>query len=175
MFVNLTDVLTNEGKTVSMQVETELTQVSIGKEQFPVTDKTPVDLVCTNVGKGKAIIHGTATVTVALRCSRCLRPVEKKFELVFDREVYRPDAIEDSSDESDDQRFMDGYQMNVEDLLNNEIVINWPMKVLCKPDCKGICSVCGKDLNTGTCDCDTFVPDPRMAVIKDIFNADKEV
>jgi uncharacterized protein len=70
---------------------------------------------------------------------------------------------------------MDGYQLNVDDLLTNEIVINWPMKVLCKPDCKGICRQCGKDLNTGTCGCDTFVPDPRMAVIKDIFDASKEV
>ncbi len=42
-------------------------------------------------------------------------------------------------------------------------------------DSKGICRQCGRDLNTGTCDCDTFVPDPRMAVIKDIFNGNKEV
>ena len=49
------------------------------------------------------------------------------------------------------------------------------MKILCKPDCKGICPTCGRDLNTGTCDCDNFVPDPRMAAIKDIFEADKEV
>ena len=60
--------------------------------------------------------------------------------------------------------------MCVEELLRNEIVINWPMKILCRPDCRGICRQCGQDLNTGTCDCDTFVPDPRMAVIKDIFN-----
>ena len=114
-------------------------------------------------------------MTFAMNCDRCLKPVEQTLALRFDREVFAPDTIGSIPDGADDQDFMDGYQLNVEDLLYNEIVMNWPMKVLCKPDCKGICRQCGQDLNTGTCDCDTFVPDPRMAVIKDIFNGNKEV
>ncbi len=43
-----------------------------------------------------------------------------------------------------------------------------------KDDCKGICPVCGQNLNEKECGCDTFVPDPRMAVIQDIFK-NKEV
>ena len=129
----------------------------------------------TNIGKGQARIDGQAEVALAMNCDRCLKPVSEKVILNFSREVYAPDAVGEMSEEEDDQNFMDGYQLNVEDLLINEIIINWPMKVLCKPECKGICRQCGKDLNTGTCSCDTFVPDPRMAVIKDIFNANKEV
>ncbi|HAJ39913.1 MAG TPA: DNA-binding protein, partial [Lachnospiraceae bacterium] len=44
-----------------------------------------------------------------------------------------------------------------------------------KEDCKGICSICGKNLNHGTCDCDHTDLDPRMAQIRDIFNKFKEV
>ena len=175
MFVNLTDVLTNEEKVISKQIEAELTQISIGEEIFPVVRKTPIRFTFTNLGKGRARIDGTGEMVFAMNCDRCLKPVEEKLQLEFSREVFAPDRIAETSDESDDQRFMDGYELDVEDLLANEIVINWPMKVLCKPDCKGICLRCGKDLNTGTCECDTFVPDPRMAVIKDIFNANKEV
>jgi uncharacterized protein len=174
MFVNLTDVLINEGKEVSMQIETELTQVSIGGESFRVISKTPIRFTFTNIGKGRARIEGAGEISFAMKCDRCLKPVEEKLNLSFSREVFAPDAVSETSD-ADDQQFMDGYQLNVDDLLTNEIVINWPMKVLCKPDCKGICRQCGKDLNTGTCGCDTFVPDPRMAVIKDIFDASKEV
>ena len=79
------------------------------------------------------------------------------------------------AEEDDEQNFMEGYELNVVNLVNNEILMSWPMKVLCKPQCKGICTVCGKDLNTGECGCDTFVPDPRWAALKDIFNANKEV
>ena len=175
MFVNLTDVFTNEGKTVTIQAETELTQVTIGDEVFPVIDKKPIDLTFTNIGKGKLRITGRAKITFAMNCDRCLKPVDKALDLEFDREVFAPDMIDAIPDERDDQAFMDGFQLDVDDFLNIEIIINWPMKVLCKPDCLGICRQCGKDLNTGTCDCDTFVPDPRMAVIKDIFNGNKEV
>ena len=66
-------------------------------------------------------------------------------------------------------------RLNVENLIFNEILMNWPMKVLCKADCKGICKMCGKDLNLGECGCDTFVPSPGLAGIKEIFNANKEV
>lgn len=175
MFVNLTEVFTIEGKQVTMQAESELEQVTIGNAVFPVKDKAPVNLSFTNIGKGKVRIVGDAKITFAMNCDRCLKHVEQPLMLQFDREVFAPDMMESIPDETDDQDIMDGCQLNVEDLLNSEIVMNWPMKVLCKPDCKGICRQCGRDLNTGTCDCDTFVPDPRMAVIKDIFNGNKEV
>lgn len=175
MFVNLTDVLINEGQTVSEQVEAELTQVSVNGEAFRVIHKSPLRFTFTNTGKDRARIEGSGTLVFAARCDRCLKPVEEKLELDFNREVFAPDRIGDSSEVRDDQRFMAGCQLDVEDLLKNEIVINWPMKILCKPGCKGICLRCGKDLNTGTCGCGTFVPDPRMAVIKDIFDANKEV
>ncbi|MBD5495113.1 MAG: DUF177 domain-containing protein [Lachnospiraceae bacterium] len=176
MFINLTDVLTSDDETLSMQAETELNEVSIGGDEFQILDKSPVRFTFTNIGKNKAKIDGYAAFTFAMNCDRCLKPVEEKLELHISREVHVSDMSSGlSDDEEDDQSFMDGFQLNVEDLLNNEIIINWPRKVLCKPDCKGICLQCGKDLNTGTCECDTFVPDPRMAMIKDIFNANKEV
>ncbi len=175
MFVNMTDVFTSEDKVVTIQAEMETKEVSVGGEEYKLTDKSPLTLTLINLDRGKARIAGQVNITLQMYCDRCLKPVSEKISLDFSREVYAPDRVEEMSEEADDQIFMDGYQLNVEDLLINEIIINWPMKVLCKPDCKGICRQCGKDLNTGTCSCDTFVPDPRMAVIKDIFNANKEV
>ncbi len=175
MFINLTDVLTSEDKVISVQIETDMTEVVIGSEAYKIVGKSPVSFTFINIGKNRAVINGQVEFVFLLDCDRCLKPVEEKMALDFFREVSVSDMEEDMSEKDDDQDFMEGYQLNVNDLLNNEIMINWPMKVLCKPDCKGICPECGKDLNTGDCECDTFVPDPRMAVIKDIFNANKEV
>lgn len=174
MFLNLTEVLTNEGKVVPMRTESEILEISVGGETYPVRSASPVDFVFTNTGKGKARIEGKAVFTFRAGCDRCLKSVEQEIALAFERAVWAPDAATDPS-VYEEQPFMDGYQLNVEDLLNSEIVASWPMKILCKPDCKGICPICGRDLNTGMCDCDSFVPDPRMAAIKDIFEADKEV
>lgn len=174
MFVNLTEVLTNEDRVVSMQTETEITEISVGGEKFPALASSPVSFVFTNTGKGRARIEGKADFVFQAGCDRCLKPVEERREVSFTREVWAPDMAAEPS-VYEEQPFMEGFQMNVEDLLISEIVTSWSMKILCKPDCKGICPICGRDLNTGTCSCDTFVPDPRMAAIKDIFEADKEV
>lgn len=174
MFVNLTEVLTNEERVVSMQAEAQIAKVSVGGGTYSVRFLSPVAFVFTNTGKGRARIEGETEYILEAVCDRCLKPVKQKVMLSFSREVWAPDAAADSS-VYEEQPFMDDFQLDVEELLHSEIVTSWPMKILCKPDCKGLCPKCGRDLNTGTCDCDSFVPDPRMAAIKDIFEADKEV
>ena len=69
-------------------------------------------------------------------------------------------------DESD---CIDGYNLDVDKMLYSEMLIGWPTKVLCKEDCKGICNVCGQNLNEGTCDCEDTGLDPRMSVVRDLF------
>ena len=64
---------------------------------------------------------------------------------------------------------MTSHFLDVDKMLYLEIMLNIPGKVLCREDCKGICTVCGCNLNDGECGCDRFVPDPRMSAINDIF------
>lgn len=174
MLMNLTDVLTSEGKAVEKQVDMDIEELNCRLGDFPVIRKTPLTLTLTNLGTNKASIEGKMELTFAISCDRCLKSVSQKVTLDFMRTVEGPDEYKEDV-QDDDQNFMEGYQLNVDDLIKNECFMNLPTKVLCKPDCKGICMKCGKDLNVETCDCDTFVPDPRLARIKDIFDANKEV
>jgi len=172
MILNVTDVLTAEGRTESRQAELGISTVRYGEEQYAVTEKSPVSMTVSNVGKGRAQVRGSVNLTVLLRCDRCLKEVPYTFSLEFSSTVISPELEETVSEEEES---IVGYQVDVDELVFNEIIIHWPMKILCRPDCKGICGVCGKDLNEGACECDTFVPDPRLAAIRDIFNGDKEV
>ena len=45
--------------------------------------------------------------------------------------------------------------------MREELLLFFPTKMLCKPDCKGLCCKCGKNLNDGPCDCQKDV-DPRL-------------
>ena len=82
---------------------------------------------------------------------------------------------EERKEALDEMSWLSGLEIDVEQLVCNEILLNWPIRVLCKEDCQGICSHCGVNLNKETCDCDTSELDPRMAAIKDIFSKFKEV
>lgn len=174
MLVNLTDVFTSEGKTVTKEFPCDMTQVVYEKTAYPVKECSVISLRLTNIAAKKALAELSVKLTAVLACDRCLGEVEHVFDLQIVREVAAPEQA--SPDELEEQEaFMEGYELNIDGLINNEIMTSWPMKVLCRPDCKGLCPVCGKDLNTGACGCDTFVPDPRMAAIMDVFNANKEV
>lgn len=174
MLVNLTDVFSSIGKTVAKEFPFEAAELLYEEERFPVKECSPVSLKITNIEMKKVLVEVNVKLTAVLSCDRCLSEVEHIFDLQIEREVLAPDkATADDLEEQD--AFMEGYELNIDRLIDNEIMTSWPMKVLCRPDCKGLCPVCGKDLNTGACGCDTFVPDPRMAAIMDVFNANKEV
>lgn len=173
MLVNLTELFASQaGWKVKREVPCESEVFSTGAETFEILRKTPIALTLTNLAPGKVRVEGEAAVVLRMPCGRCLKDVEQEINLSFAVDVVSPEI---PLEEADDQTFMEGYELDVESLLASEILMNLPTKVLCRPDCKGICRVCGKDLNLGECGCDTFVPDPRMAAIKDIFNANKEV
>lgn len=174
MLVNLTDVFSSVEKVLTKEYIPDFDTFTYYGDKYSVIGKEPVILKISNTAAGKALVEGKGKVTFDMQCDRCLKSVPKDVEFEFSYEVYSPEQPCEDADE-DEQNFMEGYELNVVSLVNNEILMSWPMKVLCKPQCKGICTVCGKDLNTGECGCDTFVPDPRWAALKDIFNANKEV
>ncbi len=174
MLVNLSDVLTSAGKVENTTVPLEMTEFTSRLGSFSIREKSPVKFTFTNIGVNKAKVEGSVKLTFQTACDRCLAEVPTILDLQFDRVVTSPFVTTDEdADEHPD--YMEGYQLNVETFVYNEILINWPVKILCKEDCKGVCPKCGQNLNMRECGCDTFVPDPRMAVLKDIFNANKEV
>ncbi len=174
MLVNLSDVLTSEGRQEKREVSLEMTSFESRLGKFEIVEKSPVSFLLTNVGPGKARLEGNVTLTFLADCDRCLTRLPLTLAIDFGQYVTAPDTGT-SEEDGEDNSFMDGYLLDVEVFVYREIVLNWPTKILCRRDCKGICPKCGRNLNEGDCGCDTFVPDPRMAAIQNIFNANKEV
>lgn len=156
---------------------------------FPITDKTPVTLHIRNEENETVLINGTVELEVMIPCARCLADVRtpvhfdiKKQLRVADGSAPKGENAAKASDscmllddEMEETDYMTGFELDADRLIYDEILVNWPMKVLCKDDCKGICRVCGMNLNKGACSCQRTEPDPRMAAIQDIFNKFKEV
>ncbi|MCD8325616.1 MAG: DUF177 domain-containing protein [Lachnospiraceae bacterium] len=174
MLIDLSGVFQSESGNIHQQYTPQFTKARYRGQDFSVLEKPPAVLDCVYEQDGRARVSVSGYVVLDLFCDRCLKPVAERIDFEVDRPVYAPDCVPENEAE-DNSEVMDGYQLNMEHLISNEVLINWPVKVLCKADCKGLCRVCGRDLNLGDCGCDDFVPDPRMAVIKDIMNADKEV
>ena len=174
MKIDITDVVSNENKRVTKEVEIDFTSFESKSGNFPIIKKTPFTLQLTNEENKRMLIETEVDVTIEIPCDRCLTPVAEEFHIEVSREVPigEREAVSEDEDEFD---YVDGFNLDVDRLIYGEILVNWPTKVLCKEDCKGICRICGVNLNTQTCDCQKTELDPRMAAIQDIFNKFKEV
>lgn len=182
MLINLTDVFTSQGKVKNLSVMYDQESFHYMGNDYPVSDRSDISITLTNIGTGCVLVEGKLELALTIPCDRCLQSVKVPLSVVFTHQVLSPEREDTASKETsndasfdDEQNFVSGYELDTDALINNEILINMPVKVLCREDCKGICPVCGHNLNEGECGCDRFVPDPRMAAIKDIFNANKEV
>ena len=173
--LNLTEVILNEGKVIRRQEEITLERLDFPFGSYPIVSSSPLLLTITNKGKKVLQLEGTITLDVIIPCARCLEDVRTTLEISFDKEADMKLSEEERLDALDESDFLNGYNLDVDKLVYGEALLNWPSRVLCKEDCKGLCKVCGQNLNRKTCNCDSTDLDPRMAKIRDIFSNFKEV
>ena len=114
---------------------------------------------------------GTVKTTLELPCSRCVEPFLLPVENSFDLR-YQPHAVNTGEGEREIEEddlttaFYENDQIDLRELMREQFYLALPMKPLCRDDCKGLCSICGTNLNRGTCDCKREWEDPRLAVLK---------
>ena len=143
--------------------------------EFSINHIEPFDVVLSMIGTGKLHITFSTVSEIVGACDRCLSPVSFKVPVSVDETVQISEGQVVTDDDIGPYSFVDEEEIIVDELILNEILVNFPAKILCQDDCKGICPVCGKNRNTESCDCDDTVLDPRMAQFLDVFNSFKEV
>lgn len=175
MLINLSELLTIEGKCKAFTVPLESDKFETADGTYSIVEKAPVSLLFTNQGNKVLTVKGEAVLDLMMPCARCLELVRLPFSLEIDQVVDMKQTSEDRIAHMDEQFYMDGYNLDVDQLVHNELRLNLPMKVLCDEECKGISSGCGTNPGREACGCDDRPPDPRMSVIQDIFKQSKEV
>ena len=175
MQIHLSDISSCEGKCVHYDVPFEMDSITFQQGTFPVLDREATELTITNTGDRVLKLEGSGLVTVGIPCDRCLEQVSVQIPFSFERKLDMKLIDEERVNDLDESSYLTGYDLDVDRLVYLEVLMSWPLKVLCKEDCKGICSRCGKNLNDGPCGCTEEPKDPRMAAISDIFSKFKEV
>jgi uncharacterized protein len=119
-------------------------------------------------------ISGEIDFSLRLTCCRCTNEfqidVVKSFEA-----IYLPDPKIDTEGEEIELEYSDldvGFyrndQIDLTAVLSEQVIFEVPMKPVCKKDCKGLCSICGSDLNQGDCGCSEEPADPRLAPLAEL-------
>ena len=92
------------------------------------------------------------------RCSRCLREVDVPLGIDFEEEFFASVQVEAGAplpppEDPEAFRIDAHHTLDLEEAVRQFWATALPMQPLCRPDCRGLCSRCGRDLNQGACSC----------------------
>jgi len=131
------------------------------------------------------LLQGNFNLQMTTVCKRCLQEVPTRVSVPFTLSLVSRRWVEEQESglkdederseraasfrlESADEEWFDGKVIDFEPILREQLLLSLPMYVVCREDCRGLCSSCGQDLNEKPCGCEPTAIDPRLAILKDI-------
>jgi len=177
MFIEIKDLETNP---VEFREDLSPGVIDFGSELrqlSPLHAEGRADLVEERHGKHQVIqdirLQGKLATRLEGDCARCVEPVVQQVDRQFDL-LYRPagtDAGRDELSVTDAEAeigYYSGDGLQLEEVLREQVLLALPLKIVCREDCRGLCSQCGKNLNEGACACVPPVHDLRWSALKEI-------
>ncbi len=147
MSLDVSRALKNPGQAYSFQAELTLPEMEGLSDPVRFEDvRVEGEFFCT--GDHRISLKARVESKAASRCSRCLDPVEipvrAEIDAVFSKE---------SDPEDPDLYSFEASKLELDDAVRDALLLELPLQFFCSPDCKGLCPVCGVNLNKVTCTC----------------------
>lgn len=164
MILDVTKLINADGESILIDTDIELNSVSFNGQD--VSFKSPV----TAVGKassiqGKIYLDLECNADYVTSCSRCLEDTDCSLNFEVN-EVYSKSKLDN---ENDDVIILNSNEIDLKEIIGQSFCCALPITCLCSDDCKGLCPICGCNLNKEECSCENDDIDPRLAVLKDFL------
>ena len=161
--LNLRTIKLRSGEQFRDELEIELEPLELGGQSYlPVPQKVPAEVTITRASTG-TVFELDYRVRLHGPCYRCLE--DAVLELPISAREYQA-----TTPESDEMRtpYLDDDKLDLSGWARDALALALPDKILCKPDCAGLCPVCGKDLNAEPHEHDEPQADSRWAALAEL-------
>ena len=118
----------------------------------------------------KVLVHGKFSVDRHLNCDCCANASNQRYEAELEV-VILCSPVQGTRDVGTDDAWVIHQQrgpVGLDEAIREAVFLHEPQRVLCRPDCKGLCPNCGIDRNEGDCDCTAEEIDPRWAALREL-------
>ena len=168
MKINIASVVKNDGASLPFSGSMELGRVSLSGSTLDFKKPVTVSGVIQSLG-GTVEISADICGEYTAQCSRCgevcALPLKARLE---------ESTEEDFSDADEECLSLNGNILDIGGAVEAAVFGEVGLRVLCSEDCKGLCPVCGTNLNKNKCNCDTTVYDPRFAIFRKLMQRGEE-
>lgn len=164
MLFELKSVFQNEGEEKQVNYKLDIADIDIDGV-FPF--RTPIDVTATAKNRASLVsLTIRACFSYSRSCDRCSTDFTREMDMLFEHKLAQT-LVDDGND---DYIETPDFKLELDDIVISDILLSLPQKNLCKDDCKGLCQICGKNLNEGECSCDKREIDPRLEMLKQFMD-----
>lgn len=167
MRIDLRKIADNPGESIAFSCDLDTEELDF--QQITAYTDRPHAEGCIRNTAGILELDGELTAPLICVCDRCGE------EFSYRKQMELNAVISDDESELDDPDIfpMEDCGVDVDEIVRTMFVLGMETKFLCRPECKGLCPTCGKNLNEGPCSCKKEM-DPRMAVLEQLLD-NKEI
>ncbi|MBR4109085.1 MAG: DUF177 domain-containing protein [Oscillospiraceae bacterium] len=165
MQLGLSKIIDRPGESIDFSVSVDLSDLLYGTS-YPVSEPVLASGTVRNTA-GVLVMTGSITTCLHGICDRCASDFTRDVEFPIDVVL-----VEELSNEENEDEWvfpLEGQCADLEDIVRTVFVLNMDSKLLCKPDCKGVCGGCGRNLNIEPCICQKEI-DPRFAALRQLLD-----
>ena len=113
------------------------------------------------------LLKASVATTAEVPCDRCVAPVRRPLGSRYQMHYVWEESEAERVDPSEVQVILPGQTViDMADDVRQTVLLSFPLKNVCREDCRGLCSQCGKNLNEGSCDCREPLVDGRWDKLK---------
>ena len=155
MIIELESIFNTDGSSYEFDYELSLSHISVSGVN-PLKSPVKVKGIVKN-NTGIVTLWANVELIYSAACDRCAEETEKTYKYDFSHNLIASLSNEDN----DDFLVVSDMRLDLDELIEEDVNLELPTKFLCSEDCKGVCVMCGKNLNKDQCDCKKPI-DPRL-------------
>ncbi len=170
MTIDVSDIIKTGSIKRTVEGNVTLGQIEYRGNTFKFFEPLKVEGTISN-NDTTIILDADVHTEFITECARCMEDAAANMDFHIEESFIRDDD-EENADE--DVRTYSGHSLEIDAIIAENFLMNVETGYLCRPDCKGLCPNCGKNLNEGECNCADSQIDPRWAGLLDIMNNSAE-
>jgi len=167
MKIDLTNIQT-EGKHFSFTIPPEWWKSDSEEDRIVGLERPLLAKITVYPAGKKIMVEGRFATRLLLRCDRCLEPygwdLATDFRISLSLFPFEGEGEVELLADDLNLDFIEGNLLDSDQILREQVILNVPMKTLCTSECRGLCPLCGCNLNTTTCSCSL---NPKSSLIKE--------
>lgn len=161
MIIDVSQVITNEGAVKAIDGELNAADFSFNGQDIHFTAPMSIHGDVKNIS-GILYLELDCKAQFTTQCGRCLEDVDQSLDFHMSERLSKVVSDEDVIT-------IDSSELDLDELVIRSLCCELPINYVCSEDCKGLCHVCGCNLNHTSCDCEDDYIDPRLAALKNFL------